>query len=256
MRKNVFWWVLVLALVFAGFLVSLPWPNVQDNFLGYASLCSFVPFASIVLFNSAIAVYSWFSKHRQVLYGTIAIFLMVVGFMGWWFFEFKMPMNSLTTSMTMDSFWIGNTKILSEMPENVSSITFHLNIENSTDRATPLFIIQPVSVSIDGIELVDGFSLDCLNGTAQSYGLKWFNDPTILKPNSQMSLRMRLMIFFDYLATRGGTPQDVWDRMHGAFTFTMNGILTARPFFNEPSTTDTERSTFAAKQFTLSQRYG
>lgn len=246
MRRDVFWWVLILSLIFLGFAAIIPWHNIRDNFLGYTSLCSFTPVASIVLFNSALAIHSWLNKHRKVFYGAIAIFMVTLGFIAWWFAEFKLPMNNLTASMTIDTFWIGNDNLFG----NSSKITFYLTIKNPTTRETPLFLIQPMSMAIDDKELVDGYTLDSFNGTSEGDGLRWFNNPLVLRPNEQVTIRMEFRIFFD-----GAAPQELWTTMHGNFAFGMHGILTARPFFDGFPITDNDRYTWAAKPFFISQQY-
>jgi hypothetical protein len=253
MNKDWFWRVLILSIIALAFITMVPWNAPRNNFIGCISFYSFVPFATIAMLDLAVALHAWHRKRRITLYGTILILLAILGFTGWWFYVFKMPMDSLDVSLTIKSYWIGIGEVYEE---NRSSISFQPNIKNPASHDTPLFIIEPTSVSINDKELVSGYNLDCWNGTHQVGSFKWYYKPLILKANQNISLLLYCKISFDHVEVVGATSEEIWNAMQESFTFSMYGILTARPYTDKVPTPHVDQSVWAAKPFTVSQQQG
>lgn len=254
-----YWKISILSCIIFGFITLMPWYNIRANFLGYYSTCSFVPFSSIAVFTLSFALYAYVTKRRKTLYGTTLIFLTILGFTSWWFYNFKLPMDNLEFSMAIRSFWIGTTSYY-DNEENASSINFNLSIKNPTDKETPVFLIEPRDIAINNKKLISYYELSCLNGTSTYHGLRWFYKPTTLKAYENITLEIRCFVRYKTMEVETATREDIWASLvQRNFTLIMSGILTVRPYFNltiaehDPSIED--KSTWAARLFIISQQY-
>lgn len=254
-----YWKISILISSILGFITIIPWYNVRANFLGYYSICSFAPFSAFIMFNIALALYVFVTKRRKTFYVTTLILLIIFGFTGWWFYDFKSPMDSIECDIAIRSFWIGTTHLY-DTEENASYMSFYLTFKNPINRDTPIFLIEPWYIAINNKKLVSGYYLSCWNGSHLWCDFRWFYEPTTLKPQENITLLIENQIYYNQMEVEGASREEVWaSLMQRNFTLSIVGILTVRPLFSESMDsypTVQHKSTWAAKPFIVSQKYG
>lgn len=235
----------VIVLILLGFVTLIPWGSSRNNILGYSSVCTFAPFATIGLFSLGAGVHAWHKKRKVAFWGMVLVLLVVLGFTGWWFYSFKIPMDSIGVSMTITTYWIGSERSSAGL-ENTSVLWFNLTIKNFGAIATPLFTVDVVALAVNNTKLVSGYSVD------MPYVIKWLYKTT-LQPGENVTFRRRLLIYYDNVETVGETKEELWNTMHETFNFTINGVFTARPFTANVPYPYVDLSVWAAKAFTVTQ---
>lgn len=255
-----YWAFLILGCFVLSLVTLIPWYSVRANFSGYYSICPFVPLSTITMLAMSFALYAYARRHRKTFYRTALVLctifglvlLTIFGFTVWWLYNFKLPMDSLEFSMAMRYFWIGTTSYYDDTEENASVIYFYLTIKNPTDRETPVFLIEPKDIAINNKKLISYYELDCSNGTSTTPDLQWFYHLTTLKPYENITLEIRWFVRYKTMEVETATREDVWaSLLQRNFTFSMSGILTVRPYFNEGN----YKPTWAARPFIVSQKY-
>lgn len=173
----------------------------------------------------------------------VLVLLLIFGFIGWWFYSFKIPIDSVSASMTMEYYWIGTDRASSNYG-NMSVLYFNLTIKNLAAITTPLFTVDLTSIAVNNTKLVRGYDI------GMPYAFKWLYKTT-LQPGENVTFKERLIIYNDHVETIGATREELWITMHGTFNFTINGIFTARPFTANIPYPNVDQSVWAAKAFTV-----
>jgi hypothetical protein len=166
-------------------------------------------------------------------------------------------MHRLEITMAKEYFWTGTTDLYSGHKENASSITFNLTIRNPTNQWTPIFTgtinRKDAPLMINGKKITAGWALE--GGGYYSSEVHWFLNPTILKPQENITCQMYCIFYYDRLEAEGATKDEIWFSLKGEnFTLSVTGILTARPFIGEgPSVNNVVEQSFtwAARLFTI-----
>jgi hypothetical protein len=178
---------------------------------------------------------------------------LIAWFIGWWFYVFALPMRTLNFHMSISSFAIGTDLD----GRNASSISYHLIIANPSEWGTPLFIVEPTGLKINDKTLTSGYRFFCHNGNARSGDFHMFYERTALEPRENLTLGITCTITYDRLEVEDATRESIWASMtQASFTFSMSGILTARPLFSGDFPRFIEdREIWAARTFVVSQQY-
>lgn len=243
--RELYWKLTVTILILVGFATLVPWSSSRNNVLGYPSVCTFAPFAAVAMIDIATGVHALHRKRKIAFLGTILVLLIIFGFTGWWFYSFKIPMDSISASMTMGYYWIGVETLISD-GGNMSVLYFNLTLKNLAAVATPLFTVDLTSIMVNNTKLVSGYDI------GMPYAFKWLYKTT-LQPGETITFPNRLLIFHDHVETIGATKEELWNTMHGTFNFTINGIFTARPFTANVPYPYVDQSVWAAKAFAVTQ---
>lgn len=219
------WKALAWLVVILGFLTLLPINVGKPNFFGSFTLCSFAPIATIAMFIIALTIYSFVKKRKLLLYGNVALLLVIVGFTGFWVYDAKLPMDSIEMRITNVRFWIGeDPHWIDGKPANLSSIFFDVTLYNPTSRDVPAF-------------------------HSENYALR-INDRLISYPNYEMmdvdveiheplrAYSTQNVTWMEVVVEKNHTDPDVWSSLFNkSFTFTISGVLVAR-YYYAPSSLD------------------
>jgi len=240
------WKPLVFLSVILGFSTLLPINVGRPNFFGSFTLCSFAPVATLGMFILALTVYAFINKRKRLLYGNVALLLLIVGFTGFWVYDAKIPIDSIEMNITNVSFWIGEDPHWIEGPANTSSIFFNVTLHNPTDRDIPAFHSENHAMQINdkSIGLVDILDID-------------IQLQTPLKAHSMITWPEMWVVFEQKYA-----DPDVWAALLSKnFTFTITGVLVMRYYWGgtPSSVPEYERRQYsgiwASKPYSLSYTF-
>jgi len=243
LRKH--WKPLVWLLVILGFSTVLPINVGRPNFFGSFTLCSFAPVATIGMFILALTVYAFINERKRLLYGNVALLLLIVGFTGFWVYNAKFPMDSIEMKITNLRFWIGEEPHWTDgKPANTSSIIFDVELYNPTNLDIPAFYSEN--------------------------NVFWLNDKLVgsyVTMNIEITLQVPLKAHATVTNTwlhvvfeQSYADPVVWALLLSKnFTFTISGILVVRYYYAPSSLDEFERRQYsfvwASKPYSVSYTY-
>lgn len=228
-----YWKVFVVLFVILGFSTVLPINVGKPNFLSAFTFCSFAPVATIAMFVLALTIYLFVKRRKLLLYGNVAVLLVIVLFTGFWVYDAKLPMDNISVDMSIYHYYFGYGDAFKK---NVSSISFNLLLHNTLMRETPPFRVEYYDFYVNGRKLqVDTYEVFT---SGRSPLFRWIGPFVTLGPNQTTTLEVILILLFDYTKLEGGTIQDIWTPLSDKnFTLRMDGILVSRTYY-DPEYTD------------------
>lgn len=231
MKLDLYSKILILALVILGFfLLFTPSVLSEPNFQG-------LPTIPLGLFALASVLYCFLTNHRNWLYVTIIILLILSGYTGFWAYSYKIPLSSLEVSIQIDRFRVFHIDPSSSSYHsgNASSWTFNLTIQNPTNLDTPPFNFEDSRVYIDNLKLNDGYTI---NWEVFGYGVGrdgqgYYYPQIVIKAHESLTINGPwIIIYEDSIQVEGDNHQDVWAHLVGRnFVFGMSGNFNSRPNF-------------------------
>jgi len=218
----------------------------KPNFFGSHTLCSFAPVATGAMFILALTIYSFVTKRKLTLYGSVSILLLIIGFTGFWIYNAKIPMDSIQMNITNVRFWIGEEPHwISGNPANVSSIYFNVTLYNPSSQDIPAFHTENPAMRIND-KFIDMYDVEIWDVEIRLY------EP--LKAYSMIRINMRVRFNQKFI------DPDVWaSLLNKNFTFTISGVLIVRYYYAPSDISEYDRRLYsivwASKPYSLSYTY-
>jgi len=231
LRKH--WKPLVWLFIILGFSTVLPIDVGKPNFFGAFTLCSFAPVATITMFIFALTVYSVVHRRKLLLYGSLSLLLVIVGFTGFMTYSEKIPMDNIRVEMSIYNYYFGYGSVLEG---NISKIFFSLILHNTLMRDTPAFRVEYYDFYIEGKKLqLDTYSVFPGGRILWWTGFetRWIGPHSItLGPNQTTTLEVDVTLILGYTKVEGGTVEDIWASLSNKnFSFSVDGILVSRAYY-------------------------
>ena len=245
-----YWKILVLLILIFGFLVLLiPSPLAEPNFQG-------VPVVPVMMFVLAVTPYALVTKNGKMLYATIGILVIIIAYMGFWFYNYKMPLASLV--VTLSPIRIGIYPSSQNFPGNQCDINFELTLQNPTSIDTPPFMIQNVNFHINNVRLEHGTYTMWVWSASGGLGF-WHYTHIIVKANQSLVIGRDwpgISIYSNFTRVAGGNFESVWDWLIDKnFTLTISGFLTSRPNFKRGDSSWQSLRVLATAHFAASSNF-
>jgi len=248
--------ILIVIIVMLGFLLMLT-PSIltEPNFRG-------IPTIPLTFFVFAVTLYSIVAKQRKVFCATIVILLIVFAYVGFWFYNYKMPLSNL--SVTMVPTMVRNHPTDLYFRGNQCDLSFNLTIRNPTNVDTPPFMIQGVDFYIDDVKLK---LRTCSmwdwgqSGAGGINGYWYYGTHIIIKANQAISIGydsfgFRISIYSNGTEVEGSNFESIWEKLVAKnFTISMKGFFTSRPDFQKGDFSPGSMWILAMAPFTGSCRF-
>jgi len=246
-----YWKILVLLILIFGFLVLLiPSPLAEPNFQG-------VPVVPVMMLVLAVMLYARVTKNDKMLYATISILVLIIAYMGFWFYNYKMPLASLV--VTLSPIRIGIYPLSQNFLGNQCDINFELTLQNPTSIDTPPFMIQNANFYINNVSLEHGTYTMWVWGAQGGLGRQgiWYHDTHIIVKANQSFVINRDMhgisLYSNFTKVAGDNFESVWDWLIDKnFTLSISGFFTSRPNFERGDSSWQSLRVLATAHFTAS----
>lgn len=189
----------------------------------------------------------WLGKGRlRLLYGTMIILLVIFGFVGYWIYVAKMPIDSIQINMAINYVWSGYS---STWAGNISSISLNLTFRNPTHQDSPAFRVENYDFHINDKKLRT-YDIFSEAGSGGREDIRWLNNQPITVKAQQTATLVIAITISQFTKIEENDLEALWASLtQRNFTLTLTGNLCARPFSDE------SRLVLVAKPFTVSYSY-
>jgi hypothetical protein len=250
-ERTKYWKILVLLILIFGFLLLLiPSPLAEPNFQG-------VPVVPVMMLVLAVILYSRVTKNDKMLYATISILVLIIAYMGFWFYNYKMPLSSLI--VTLSPIRIGNHPSSQYFLGNQCDIRFELTLQNPTSVDTPPFMIENIKFHINNVNLEHGTYTMWVWGAQGGLGRQgiWYHDTHMtVKANQSLVIgrdKPGSSIYSNFTKVAGDNFESIWECLIDKnFTLSISGFFTSRPNFERGDHSWQSLRVLATTHFTAS----